>query len=72
VPVYTHQTSSNWESALTKLSQASKSDSAGSEQLETFQDDENRSMPLIAMVKGPKRSGKSTFAREVVNRLLER
>jgi polynucleotide 5'-kinase involved in rRNA processing len=68
--VYTHQTSSNWESALTKLSQASKSDSGG--QLETFQDDENRSMPLIAMVKGPKRSGKSTFAREAVNRLLER
>lgn len=29
-------------------------------------------MPILAIVKGPKRSGKSTFARELANTLLER
>jgi polynucleotide 5'-kinase involved in rRNA processing len=31
---------------------------------------EDRSVEFVALVKGAKRSGKSTFAREAVNRLL--
>lgn len=49
--------------------------------IETASDDEDeangmetydRSAALITIVKGPKRSGKSTFAREATNKLLER
>jgi polynucleotide 5'-hydroxyl-kinase GRC3/NOL9 len=32
----------------------------------------DRSSPLVTIVKGPKRSGKSTFVKEAVNRLLNR
>ncbi|ORY30532.1 hypothetical protein BCR39DRAFT_528588 [Naematelia encephala] len=58
-PVYPHITSPSWQSALDSL----KSDEASEEAI----NDE----PVVVLVKGPKRSGKSTLARASVNRLLE-
>ncbi|WVQ83048.1 hypothetical protein IAT38_005186 [Cryptococcus sp. DSM 104549] len=55
-PVYPHITPSSWSDALTLA--------------DTTVEDPRA--PLVGIVKGPKRSGKSTFARSLLNNLLGR
>ncbi|KAK8858722.1 hypothetical protein IAR55_002951 [Kwoniella newhampshirensis] len=63
-PVYPHMTSASWSKALEPLT--SNTYHAASGVLEDVD------TPLVALVKGPKRSGKSTFARALLNNLLNR
>ncbi|KAK4685213.1 polynucleotide 5'-hydroxyl-kinase GRC3/NOL9, partial [Tremellales sp. Uapishka_1] len=56
-PVYPHTTPPSWSSSLAALS--SSPSSADTDQ-----------PPFVALLKGPKRSGKSSFARATLNRLL--
>lgn len=71
-PVYPHTTPSTWQKALKSLPTPTSAtvdgeewDPAAEEKME-----EERSKPFIGMIKGPKRSGKSTFARAMANQLL--
>lgn len=67
-PVYRYVTPPSWEDALRRMGGrvgVDEGEDAGDEAVE------DRSVEFVALVKGAKRSGKSTFAREAVNRLLE-
>jgi len=68
--VYPHCSPDTWSMAFNLLSSPGISDAE--QQAEEGPEGSDRSSPLVAIVKGPKRSGKSTFAREAVNRLLNR
>jgi polynucleotide 5'-hydroxyl-kinase GRC3/NOL9 len=68
--VYPHSSPDTWSLALNLLAGSGISDV--NRQAEEGAEGSDRSSPLVAIVKGPKRSGKSTFAREAVNRLLNR
>ncbi|WWC88547.1 uncharacterized protein L201_003458 [Kwoniella dendrophila CBS 6074] len=61
-PIYPHMTPTTWSKALSTLPSHSES------QNEEYEDIQK---PFIGLVKGPKRSGKSTFARSILNNLLE-
>lgn len=61
MPVYPHQTSSSWSEALDTMDRQASADSGGHEEVNP---------PVVLLVKGPKRVGKSSFARSAVNRLL--
>jgi polynucleotide 5'-hydroxyl-kinase GRC3/NOL9 len=63
-PVYRYVTPPSWEDALRRIGQQ-----AG-EETEEGEGEGDRLGEFVALVKGAKRSGKSTFARELVNRLL--
>lgn len=65
-PVYAYQTPESWEQALSVLPGPQFLD------VEDIDDEthEERLRPIVTLLKGPKRSGKSTLSREVVNRLL--
>ena len=68
-------TPESWSSALQSLSGDDVERSNEGDAYRYAADDDetfDRSAPLVAIVKGPKRSGKSTFAREALNRLLNR
>ncbi|WWC62750.1 uncharacterized protein I303_105347 [Kwoniella dejecticola CBS 10117] len=62
-PVYPHITPPSWSDALSALIPPNQLEEYG--EMEMLE-------PFIGLVKGPKRSGKSTFARAVLNNLLER
>ena len=62
-PVYPYITPPSWDAGLSLLDRPSAS-------LEDEASDTLR--PLVTLVKGAKRSGKSTFGRAAMNRLLER
>jgi polynucleotide 5'-hydroxyl-kinase GRC3/NOL9 len=73
--VYPHVTLESWSSALQSLSgeDVERPDDTDINRYAADDDEAfDRSAPLVAIVKGPKRSGKSTFAREALNRLLTR
>ncbi|WVW84854.1 hypothetical protein I302_106889 [Kwoniella bestiolae CBS 10118] len=55
-PIYPHVTPPTWSKAVNSLPSA----------------EEAIEQPFVGLVKGPKRSGKSTFARAVLNNLLKR
>ncbi|OCF57102.1 hypothetical protein L486_05961 [Kwoniella mangroviensis CBS 10435] len=55
-PIYPHTTPPTWSEALSSLSS----------------NDEASERPIVGLIKGPKRSGKSTFGRAVLNNLLEK
>lgn len=72
-PVYPHETPASWRAALDAL--PSPEGMHGSPDGPDGHDEaaaSHASMPYLALVRGPKRSGKSTFAREAVNALLNR
>lgn len=56
VPVYPYYTPPSWSRAISSLSSS----------------DDDLQTPFVGLVKGPKRSGKSTFARALINNLLRR
>lgn len=58
------QLPSSWSSALSSFPSWSHQVDIDSVELDSL-----ASQPLVALVKGPKRTGKSTFARAVANRL---
>ena len=64
-PVYRYVTPPSWEDALRRMG------AKVSVGVDDGEDAGDRSVEFVALVKGAKRSGKSTFAREAVNRLLE-
>lgn len=71
-PVYPHTTPSSWQAALSSLPtpQPVSAESEKWDPIAEEKQEEERNKPFIGMVKGPKRSGKSTFARTVANELL--
>jgi polynucleotide 5'-hydroxyl-kinase GRC3/NOL9 len=73
--VYTHSTPESWSDALNSLSGAVTQAQNGEDEDEFGEYGSemiDRSAPILAIMKGQKRSGKSTFGRELVNRLLSR
>lgn len=68
--MYPHITPDSWVEPLQELS-ASRHTNGGAPDSDEDDDDEDAE-PLVALVKGPKRSGKSTFARAALNNLLSR
>ena len=64
-PVYPYISPYSWDAALDSLCHPPSS-SADDEELSIDQ------KPLVALIKGPKRVGKSAFGRAALNRLLER
>ncbi|WWC70925.1 uncharacterized protein I206_104877 [Kwoniella pini CBS 10737] len=60
-PIYPHIAPPTWSQALSSLPSTASPDEYGDVQ-----------EPYVGLVKGPKRSGKSTFARALTNNLLER
>ncbi|KAJ9092435.1 hypothetical protein QFC21_006817 [Naganishia friedmannii] len=73
-PVYRHITPQSWTDALNAFGDLSISAEHvdGGEYDDDDEPAEDRTSPCIALVKGAKRSGKSTFTREIVNRLLRK
>ncbi|OCF46001.1 hypothetical protein I317_00089 [Kwoniella heveanensis CBS 569] len=69
-PVYPHITHSTWSAALAALPSSALTPSPELPDLDGG--DEDLQKPFIGLVKGTKRSGKSTFARTVLNNLLEK
>ena len=61
LPVYAYTTPLSWDIGLVNLDPPSSSSSTEAGLVET---------PIVALVKGPKRAGKSTFGRAALNRLL--
>ncbi|WWC96250.1 hypothetical protein V866_003117 [Kwoniella sp. B9012] len=55
-PIYPHITPPTWSEALSSLSS----------------NEEDSERPFVGLIKGPKRSGKSTFGRALLNNLLEK
>lgn len=49
-----------------------RSSAEQTEEIEETEELEDPAAPFVMIVKGAKRSGKSTFAREAVNRLLQK
>jgi polynucleotide 5'-hydroxyl-kinase GRC3/NOL9 len=69
VPVYPHITPDSWTIALDNLNRlTSPIANDGEEDVAEILDE---GVPTIALVKGPKRAGKSTVARAALNRLLD-
>lgn len=58
-PVYPHITPDSWTVALSSCGQP-------------VEEDDDPGKPVIALIKGAKRAGKSTFGRSVLNTLLEK
>jgi polynucleotide 5'-hydroxyl-kinase GRC3/NOL9 len=66
IPVYPHITPDSWSAALASFNPPRRTLEEDSE----IFDPRDETAPIVALVKGPKRSGKSTFARAALNRLL--
>jgi polynucleotide 5'-kinase involved in rRNA processing len=64
--LYPHVTPDSWIAPLQALTSIHKVNG------QTDSDSDDEEEPIIALIKGPKRSGKSTFARAVLNNLLTR
>lgn len=69
-PVYRYFTPPSWAHALERIAASPEDDADAHADAED--DPVDRSAAFIMIVKGAKRSGKSTFAREALNRLLEK
>lgn len=69
--VYPYCTPSSWSDALASLGTLGRNGNATHEE-EGEDDNDDDEDPPILLVKGPKRSGKSTFARALLNKLLEK
>ncbi|WVF68971.1 hypothetical protein IAT40_003745 [Kwoniella sp. CBS 6097] len=67
-PVYPHVTQPSWNAALSGL--PSSTSTAVQDLPDVEEGYEDAQKPFVGLVKGTKRSGKSTFARTVMNRLL--
>ncbi|WVQ96487.1 hypothetical protein IAU59_003592 [Kwoniella sp. CBS 9459] len=67
-PVYPHITQPSWSTALKAL--PSHTSTIAQESSDSNEGYEDVQKPFIGLVKGTKRSGKSTFARTVLNHLL--
>ena len=63
-PVYPYITPRSWEESLNILDSSTPCNADNPE--------DDRDQPIVILVKGPKRAGKSTFARASLNRLLKR
>ncbi|RSH90978.1 Polynucleotide 5'-hydroxyl-kinase grc3 [Saitozyma podzolica] len=68
VPVYPHITLDSWSTALDSLNRLTPSTANDDDDVAGVLDE---GAPTIALIKGPKRSGKSTVARAALNRLLD-
>jgi polynucleotide 5'-hydroxyl-kinase GRC3/NOL9 len=67
--VYPHITPDSWSIALDSLNRlTSQTANDGEEDIAEILDE---GAPTIGLIKGPKRSGKSTVARAALNRLLD-
>lgn len=71
-PVYRHITPPSWTDALNAFGDLLTPVEHVDGQYDDDELTEDRTSPCIALVKGAKRSGKSTFTREIVNRLLQK
>lgn len=82
MPVYPYMTPASWSSALSSFAPRTSSPSrlgrqnlGGDDEDDSDDDDDDEGedkLPPVMLVKGPKRSGKSTFARSLLNNLLAR
>lgn len=68
-PIYRYTTPPSWHEALERLGW---SPAEQTEEIEETEELKDPAAPFVMIVKGAKRSGKSTFAREAVNRLLQK
>lgn len=68
-PIYRYTTPPTWHEALERIGRPS---AARAEESEQWEGSEDPAAPFVMIVKGAKRTGKSTFAREAVNRLLQK